>query len=55
MPIQTGQLMAGIYIDHHPIAHTLLLKGAVLLGENVFGNINAGIGCYALVQRMGMS
>ena len=50
MPIQTGQLMAGIYIDHHPIAHTLLLKGAVLLGENVFGNINAGIGCYALVQ-----
>lgn len=50
MPIQMGQALSGQYVDHHPIAHTLLLRGAVLLGENVFGSINAGIGCYALLQ-----
>lgn len=50
--IQTGQIVSGAYTDHHPIAHTLMLKGAMQLGENVFGNVNTGIGCYAVFQML---
>lgn len=50
MPIQVGQVLSGSYIDHHPIAHTLLLKVFLQFGEQVFGNFNAGVGCYALFQ-----
>lgn len=52
MPIQMGQVASGRYIDHHPIAHTLLLKVFVQLGERVFGNVNTGIGCYAVFQML---
>lgn len=55
IPVQTEQIVSGMYIDHHPIAHTLLLKGAIVLGENVFGNVNAGIGCYALLQMISLA
>lgn len=50
IPVQLGQVLSGRYIDHHPIAHTLLIKGAMDLGQNVFGSVNSGIGCYALFQ-----
>lgn len=49
-PIQMGQVVSGSYIDHHPIAHTLLLKGAAAAGEAVFGSVNAGIAIYVLFQ-----
>lgn len=52
IPMQTGQIVSGLYIDHHPLAHTLLLKGAMQLGEHVFGNMNTGIACYALMQML---
>lgn len=52
IPVQVGQIVSGMYIDHHPIAHTLLLRGAMWLGETVFGNVNTGIGCYALFQML---
>lgn len=55
IPVQMEQIVSGMYIDHHPIAHTLLLKGAIVLGENVFGNVNAGIGCYALLQMLSLA
>ena len=34
-PIQTGQIVDGVWIDHHPIAHTLLIKGAMSLGRMI--------------------
>lgn len=49
-PIQIGQIMDGIFIDHHPIAHTLLIKGALILGDRVFQNVNTGIATYTLLQ-----
>ena len=52
MPIQVGQVVSGGYIDHHPIAHTLLLKMFMELGEHVSGDVNTGIGCYALFQMI---
>lgn len=52
---QVGQIVSGQYIDHHPIAHTLLIKAGMQLGEKVFGSINAGIGFYAFVQMLFLS
>lgn len=49
--IQLGQITDG-YNDHHPIAHTLLLKGFLELGHGIFGDVNAGIGIYGLVQMV---
>lgn len=49
-PIQTGQIESGSFNDHHPIAHTLLLKGFMELGENLAGNVNTGIGIYTFLQ-----
>lgn len=50
--IQLGQIVDGPYIDHHPIAHTLLLKGFMQLGDVLMGSVNAGIGMYAAVQML---
>lgn len=51
-PIQVGQIAEKSFIDHHPIAHTLLIKGAMDFGKNVLGSVNAGIGLYALLQLL---
>lgn len=48
--IQVGQIVGGAYNDHHPIAHTLLLQGAMELGSGLFGDVNTGIGILVLVQ-----
>lgn len=50
--IQLGQIVEGLYIDHHPIAHTLLLKGFMHLGRLLLGNVNAGIAMYGAVQML---
>lgn len=49
-PIQISQILSGEYIDHHPLAHTLLLRGSLWLGENVLGSGNGGIALFAFVQ-----
>lgn len=49
-PVQLGQVMDGYMIDHHPIAHTLLLKLAIYIGQTVWGSVNAGMGIYSFFQ-----
>ncbi len=49
-PVQIGQIAENSYIDHHPIAHTLLIKGTLDFGRNVLGSANRGIALYALLQ-----
>lgn len=52
-PVQLGQIIDNSYNDHHPIAHTLLVKWALRIGESIFkgpGAANAGIAVYALLQ-----
>ncbi|MCM1541506.1 MAG: DUF6020 family protein [Blautia sp.] len=49
-PIQVGQIAENAFVDHHPIAHTLLIKGAMEFGRNVLGSVNGGIAAYALLQ-----
>ena len=53
--IQTGQIESGAYNDHHPIAHTLLIEGAMKLGGKLFGDVNGGIAVYSLVQMLLLS
>lgn len=50
--IQVSQIESGSFIDHHPIAHTLLIKGAMWLGEMIAGNVNIGMGLYTFVQLL---
>lgn len=52
--IQTIQAVSGNYIDHHPIAHTLLITGAMKLGS-LMGSVTAGIGLYTLLQLLFLS
>lgn len=52
MPIQTGQVVENYYIDHHPIAHTFLLKCFMQLGEKALGSVTGGIGIFALLQLL---
>lgn len=51
-PSQIGQITEGYMIDHHPIAHTLFIKAAMLFGEKALGSVNAGMGVYALAQQL---
>lgn len=53
--IQTGQIVDHSYNDHHPLAHTLLLEGAMKLGDRIFGDVNAGIAVYTLGQMLLLS
>lgn len=50
--IQLGQIVEGPYIDHHPIAHTLLLEGFMQLGNWLGGSVNVGIGMYGAAQML---
>lgn len=38
--------------DHHPWAHTLLIKFFYNIGHFVTGSVNGGIGCYTLFQMI---
>lgn len=50
MPVQIGQFKEGLFNDHHPLFHTLLIEGFMNLGEKVFGSTNTGIGLMAFMQ-----
>lgn len=50
--IQLAQIVEGPFNDHHPIAHTLLLKWAMELGEGIFGSVNTGIGILTALQMV---
>lgn len=51
-PVQTGQVVDNSYVDHHPIAHTLLIKAAMDFGARVLGDTNAGIAVYTACQML---
>lgn len=49
---QTDQIESGSFNDHHPIAHTLLIKGALNLGKAVAGDANTGMALYTFLQLL---
>ncbi|MBR1930175.1 MAG: hypothetical protein IJ833_01695 [Lachnospiraceae bacterium] len=51
-PVQLAQISLHEYVDHHPIAHTLLIRLFMKLGERVLGSVNDGIACFAALQLL---
>lgn len=51
-PVQVGQAVENYLFDQHPIVHTLMIKGAINLGKNVFGSVNTGVGIYTILQMV---
>ncbi len=49
VPFQLEQVFTGAYSAHHPLAHTLLLGGCVVLGR-ALGSITLGAALYTAVQ-----
>lgn len=53
---QTAEFYANIGLSgHHPIAHTSVLWGLIMLGEKVFGTYESGMALYSIVQMVVMS
>jgi hypothetical protein len=52
IPTQMWMITDKQYIDHHPLAHTLLLEGFWRLGMDVIGSATTGIGLFACVQMV---
>ena len=52
---QLNQITSGIYNDHHPIFHTLLIKVFFDLGLEISGDINAAVAFYSVFQILFMS
>lgn len=52
---QLDQAMKNYLIEHHPLVHTLLIKGIVNFGIKVMGSANSGIAIYALLQVLLLS
>lgn len=47
---QVSQLLSGIYSNHHPFYHTMIVKLFVNFGSGVFGDISAGVATYHVFQ-----
>lgn len=54
---QIEQLLSGVYSNHHPYYHTLVIKGCMELGFALFGenNINAAVAVYSVFQILVMA
>ena len=52
---QINQTYTGVYSNHHPVVHTMLIKICLMAGQAVFGTANAGVCCYSVVQILLMS
>ncbi len=52
IPPQLEQILLKSFNEHHPVAHTLLLKGFYFLGKNIFGSANSGIAVFAFLQML---
>lgn len=48
---QIGQIETGEYGTHHPLAHTLFIRGCLAIGQTI-GNPNGGVAVYSLIQML---
>lgn len=53
--IQLEQMAKNTYIDHHPIAHTLLLVFGITFGREVLGSANTGVALFVFVQMAALA
>lgn len=54
VPFQLEQVFTGRYSTHHPLLHTLLLGGCVMLGR-ALGSVNLGAALYTVLQMTGLA
>jgi len=47
---QIVQLTRGVYSNHHPFWHTMIIKACVSFGMAVFHDMNAAVACYSIFQ-----
>ena len=47
---QMNQLSNGVYSNHHPFYHTMVIKFFVLIGMHLFKDINAAVATYSVFQ-----
>ena len=48
--LQINQIKTGIYSNHHPFWHTMIIKLFYNLGYNIFNNSNAAVATYSIFQ-----
>lgn len=47
---QIEQIFTGVYSNHHPVVHTMLIRLCMWAGSAVFGTVNAGVCTYSIFQ-----
>lgn len=52
---QLTQVFTGVYTNHHPFYHTLVIKACVDAGLALFGDINAAVALYSTVSVLFMA
>lgn len=45
---QVRQILTGVYTNHHPFYHTMIIKVFIDIGLNVFNDINVGVALYSI-------
>ncbi len=45
---QVRQILSGVYTNHHPFYHTMIIKIFIDIGLNVFNDINIGVALYSV-------
>lgn len=45
---QVRQILTGVYTNHHPFYHTMIIKIFIDIGLNVFYDINVGVALYSI-------
>ena len=45
---QVRQILTGVYTNHHPFYHTMIIKIFIDVGINFFNNINIGVALYSI-------
>ena len=45
---QVRQILTGVYTNHHPFYHTMIIKIFIDIGLNVFNDINVGVALYSI-------
>jgi len=52
---QMEQIFTGVYSNHHPVVHTMLIKLCIWAGSSIFGTVNAGVCTYSIFQILIMA
>lgn len=55
VPVQLTQIVEHAYNEHHPLAHTLLMKTCLDIGHTVFKSETVGMGICAFIQLFSLA